>query len=59
MLSAHVTLMFFYAVLAGIFFAFLWKDSKRERWRLFFVVFASMFLGGLALAWIMYPFPMR
>lgn len=59
MLSAHVTLMFFYAVLAGIFFAFLWKEERRERMRLFLVVFTAMFLGGLALAWLMYPFPLR
>lgn len=59
MLTSHVALMFFYAVLTGVFFALLWKETRRERIRFFFVVFASLFVGGIALAWLMYPFPMR
>lgn len=58
-LKSHVFLMFFYAVLTGIFFALLWKNGTRERVRFFLVVWASLFLGGLALAWLMYPFPIR
>lgn len=59
MLTSHVSLMFFYAVLTGVFFALLWKEEKRERIRFFFIVFSSLFFGGIALAWLMYPFPMR
>ena len=59
MLKSHIFLMFFYAVLTGIFFALLWKDEKRERIRLFLIVFASLFIGGIALAWLMFPFPLR
>jgi hypothetical protein len=58
-LRSHVFLMFFYAVLTGIFFALLWKQEKRERIRLFILVFCSLFFGGIALAWVMYPFPLR
>lgn len=59
MLTSHVALMFFYAVLTGVFFSLLWKEEKRERIRFFLVVFASLFVGGIALAWLMYPFPLR
>ena len=55
----HVVLMFMYAVMVGIFFALLWKNSRRERIRFFFLVFISLFVGGIALAWAMYPFPLR
>lgn len=58
-LRSHVVLMFFYAIMAATFFAFLWKDGKRERLRFFFLVFASLFFGGVAVAWLMFPFPLR
>jgi len=58
LLDNHVTLMFLYAVGTGVFFSFLWRETPRERARFFVLVFASLFLGGLALAWIMYPFPL-
>ena len=59
MFGTHVVLMIFYAVLAGAFFALLWREGRRERLKLFAVVFVSLFLGGVALAWLMYPFPLR
>ena len=58
-LRNHVVLMLFYAIATGTFFALLWKDGRRERIRFFIVVFVSLFVGGLALAWAMYPFPLR
>ena len=57
LLENHVLLMFIYAVAVGIFFAFLWRDNPRERIRFFLVVSISLFVGGLVLAWIMFPFP--
>jgi uncharacterized membrane protein len=54
-----VLLMAIYSVLTGAFFALLWKDDRRERWRLFAKVAAPLFLAGVALAWIMFPFPLR
>lgn len=59
MFRSHVFLMFFYAVLAGVFFALLWREDRQERIRLFAVVFLSLLVGGVALAWLMYPFPLR
>jgi len=51
--------MFFYAVATGVFFTFLWKYERRERIRFFLVVFCSLFLGGIVLSWLMYPFPIK
>jgi cytochrome bd-type quinol oxidase subunit 2 len=51
--------MFFYAVAAALFFALLWRTERRERIRFFIAVFLSLFFGGIALAWAMYPFPVR
>lgn len=53
----HFVIMVIYAFLVSAFFALLWRQEKRERWRLFGVILASLVLGGLAVAWLMYPFP--
>ncbi|MEA2238232.1 MAG: hypothetical protein QOC81_2956 [Thermoanaerobaculia bacterium] len=58
-LRNHIVLMFLYAAGAGVFFALLWKETRAERIRFFLLVFLSLFLGGIALAWMMYPFPLR
>jgi predicted transporter len=59
LLRNHVVLMFLYAVATGAFFALLWKTERSERIRFFLVVFCALFLGGLAVGWLMYPFPVR
>ena len=59
MLRHHVFLMVIYAILAAIFFALLWKRETRDRIRMFLIVFLSLLLGGIALGWLMYPFPIR
>ena len=58
-LRNHIVLMFLYALATAIFFALLWKETRAERIRFFLLVFFSLFLGGIALAWLMYPFPLR
>jgi hypothetical protein len=58
-LRTHVVLMFLYAVATALFFALLWKEEKRERIRLFVVVFCSLFIGGIVVGWAMYPFPLK
>lgn len=59
LLRNHAVLMFLYALGAGAFFALLWKEGRTARVRYFFFVFLSLFLGGLALGWLMFPFPLR
>lgn len=58
-LRNHIVLMFLYAVATGIFFALLWKRDRADRIRMFLVIFCALFLGGIALGWVMYPFPIR
>ena len=53
----HFGIMVLYAFLVSAFFALLWRQDRRERWRLFGVLIASLVIGGLAVAWLMYPFP--
>lgn len=59
LLTSHVFLMFVYATATALFFALLWREEKRERIRLFLIIFCSMFLGGIILGWLMFPFPRR
>lgn len=59
MFKSHIVLMFAYALVTAVFFAFLWKETKQERIRLFLVIFCSLFVGGVVLAWLMFPFPLR
>jgi hypothetical protein len=59
LLQTHVVLMFLYAGATGLFFALLWKTTRRQRIRTFLVIFCVLFAGGLTLGWLMYPFPLR
>ena len=53
----HFLIMSVYALLVSSFFALLWREEKRDRWKLFGILLGSLVLGGLAVAWLMYPFP--
>jgi hypothetical protein len=53
----HFLIMTLYALLVSSFFAILWRDDRRERWKLFAILVAALVGGGLAVAWLMYPFP--
>jgi hypothetical protein len=54
---SHFFLMVVHAFLVGLFFAGLWRRDPRARVKLFFQIFLGMVLGGLAVAYLMYPFP--
>ena len=58
-LREQVVLMFLYAVATALFFTLLWKEGRQERIRYFLMIFCSLFFGGIALAWLMFPFPLR
>jgi cytochrome bd-type quinol oxidase subunit 2 len=53
----HIGLMFLYAFATAVFFALLWKESRRDRVRAFLIIFFSLFLGAIAVGWLMYPLP--
>src|SRR5262249_55145605 len=53
----HFLIMTIYAVLVSGFFALLWRQERRDRWKLFGLLVASLVLGGLAAAGLMSPSP--
>ena len=59
LLRNHLVLMLIYALATALFFTLLWKRGRSERLRFFFFVFLSLFFGGIALAWVMFPFPLK
>lgn len=46
-----------YAGLVSLFFALLWKRTRREQVRLFLQLFLGMMGGALIIAWLMYMLP--
>jgi cytochrome bd-type quinol oxidase subunit 2 len=59
LLRNHIVLMLLYAIATALFFSLLWKTTRREQVRFFVLVFVALFFGGIALAWAMYPFPLK
>ncbi len=53
----HFLIMTLYAFLVSIFFALVWRNDRRDRLALFAKIFSALIVGGLAVAWLMYPFP--
>lgn len=54
---SHFFLMVLYAFLVSVFFTLLWRRRRREQVKLFLQLFLGMVVGGLLVAWLMYPFP--
>ena len=54
---SHFLLMLVYALLVSLFFAVLWRRQPAAQLKLFLQLFLGMVVGGLAIAWLMYPFP--
>lgn len=54
---SHFLLMVLYALLVSLFFTALWRRERKEQVKLFLQLFLGMVAGGLAVAWLMYPFP--
>lgn len=59
LLRSHIVLMFIYALGTAVFFAFLWRNRREDRIRFFLIIFISLFIGGIVISWLMYPFPHR
>ena len=58
-MRSHFFLMVGFALISSIVIALVTKNDAREQWRYFLKFFASLVLIALALAWIMYFFPLR
>jgi hypothetical protein len=50
--------MVLYAFEVSLFFTVLWRRDRREQLKLFLQLFLGMVVGGLLVAWLMYPFPL-
>ena len=59
LLRTHAALMFFYAFATAVFFALLRRNARRDRVRVFLIIFCSMVLGAIVLGWAMYPYPLH
>jgi uncharacterized membrane protein YfcA len=54
---SHFLLMVLYALIVSLFFTLLWRRERKDQIRLFLQIFLGMVVGGLLVAWLMYPFP--
>ena len=58
-MRSHFLHMLLYTGIVSTFFAFLTRTESRGRWKVGLTIAAAMVGLSLALAWIMYPFPLR
>jgi hypothetical protein len=58
-MNSHLLLMALFALFVSLVFSVLAKDTVREQVRLGGLMFVGFMLVGLAVAWLMYPFPLR
>lgn len=58
-MRTHFALMLLYSGATALFFALLWRSERRDRIRLFTLIFCSLLFGAMALGWAMYPHPIR
>ena len=58
-MRSHFLHMVLFSGIVSTFFAFLTRTEARARWRLGLLLAGAMIGLSLALAWIMYPFPIR
>jgi hypothetical protein len=49
--------MLLYSTMVSTFFATMFRETPRERLRLGAMLWSAMVVGGLVLAWVMFPFP--
>lgn len=58
-MRTHAALMFIYAATVALFFSLLWNRGRAKRIRSFVAIFCALFFGGIAVGWLMFPFPLR
>jgi ABC-type transport system involved in cytochrome c biogenesis permease component len=56
-MRSHFLHMILYSTLVAVFFGVLVRDTPSERRRLGGLLWLAMVVGGLGLAYVMYPFP--
>ncbi len=58
-MHSHLLAMVLFAFFVSLVFSVIAKDTAREQLRLGGLMFAGFVLVGLAVAWLMFPFPLR
>jgi hypothetical protein len=56
---SHFFLMVGFAFISSVVIALVTKNEPRDQFLYFLKFFGSLVLIALALAWVMYPFPIR
>lgn len=55
---SHFLLMVVYAAMISTFFALLWRRGRKRQIKLFLQMFLALVGIGVAIAWLMYFFPL-
>ena len=56
-MRSHLLHLLIYSTIVSVFLAVLLRSTKQDRIRLGAALWATMVVGALVLAWVMYPFP--
>ena len=59
MLRSHFLNMLAFSLLVSVFFAFLAQDDQKERLKVMAILFLSMVVLSLLIAYAMFPFPLN
>ena len=59
MLRSHFLNLLVFSVLVSVFFAFLTQNDRRERLKVMAILFLSMVVLSLLIAYAMFPFPLN
>ena len=57
-MTSHVGLMILFALFVSIVFATLMRDDPRQQLRFGAQLFGAFVVGGIALGWILFFFPL-
>jgi undecaprenyl pyrophosphate phosphatase UppP len=57
-MTSHVGLMILFALFVSVVFATLMRDDPRQQLRFGAQLFGAFVIGGIALGWILYFFPL-
>jgi len=57
-MASHVLLMTLFSSFVSLVFAVLMRDEPREQLKFGLKLFAGFLVAGVALGWLMFPFPL-
>ena len=57
-MASHLLLLTLFSFFVSLVFALLMRDQPREQLMFGLKLFAGFLVAGVALGWLMYPFPL-